>query len=283
MAMIDKIDVHVHVGKGNALLDEGMAMTRESTEPGFLLKRMDEFSIKKAIILALDIPNCFVPNDYVASLQKENPDSFIGAACINPMKHKDFGLGEMKRCHEKLGLKALKLMPPYQFFHVQDERMRPLYEYLENEGILLVVHTGVTDWPHAKLEYCRPLDVDSVATDFPKLKILMSHCGDPWFAETREVLFKNRNVYADFSGMVISSDPYRGKDYLAKFFDGWMGIFPIDRLLFGTDWPFIRFDEYEDAISSYKIPPQTQKRLGLEEKEIWERILHKNAEAMLKH
>jgi len=282
MQMMDKIDVHVHVGKGNALLDEGMAMTKESTEPDFLLKRMDEFRIKKAIILALDIPNCLVSNDYVSSLQKEHPDRFIGAACINPMKHKDFGLSEMKRCHEKLGLNALKLMPPYQFFHLQDKRVYPLYEYLEKNGILLIAHTGVTDWPYAKLEFCHPIDVDSVAVDFPRLKILMSHCGDPWCAVTREILFKNKNVYTDFSGMVISSDPYRGKAYLARFFDNWLGRFPIDRLLFGTDWPFIRFDEYEDAISSYKMPRQTLKMLGLSEKEIWERILCKNAEAMLR-
>jgi len=258
-----------------------METTNESTDPKHLIRRMDEFKIEKAVVLALDIPNCLVTNDYVASLQRKYPKRFIGAACINPMKHRDFGLKELKRCVEKLGLRVLKLMPPYQFFHLNDRRLYKIYDYMEKNKIILITHTGITDWPYAKLEYCRPLDVDSVATDFPKLRIVMAHCGDPWFFETREVLFKNRNVYADFSGMVIKSDPYRNKAFLQKFFDDYLDKFPIDRLLFATDWPFITFDEYEDAISSYKIPKKTLKAIGLPEQEIWKRILYKNAENLL--
>jgi predicted TIM-barrel fold metal-dependent hydrolase len=279
--MMDKIDVHVHVGKGNPLLDEGVATTNESTEPAFLLRRMDEFRVKKAIILALDIPGCLVSNDYVASLQKEHPGRFVGAACVNPTLHKDWGLAEVQRCFSKLELNVLKLMPPYQFFHAQDARMAPVYEFLEDNGAALMFHTGITDWPKAKLEYCRPLDIDSVATDFPKLKIIMSHCGDPWFADTRDVLFKNRNVYADFSGMAIKSDSYRNGAYLQQFFDDWLGKFPVDRVLFGTDWPFVEYGVYEDAISTYKMPKETLKRLGMGEQEAWERILFKNAASFL--
>ncbi|MGV8163097.1 MAG: amidohydrolase family protein [Candidatus Nanoarchaeia archaeon] len=276
-----KIDVHVHVGKGVPLMDEGISCTGISTDSDNLLKHMDKHHVEKAIILAMDIPGSLVSNDFVAELQAKNPDRFVGCACINPLNHPDFGILEMIRCIDKLGLKALKLMPPYQFFHVNDKRLYPLYTLLEQRNILLIVHTGTTDWQPAKLEFCRPLELDTVAVDFPKLKILMAHSGDPWFEETKDILHKNKNVYADFSGIVLESDPNRGVDNLKTFFDNYLHQFPINKLLFGTDWPFTSFESYEKALSSYKISEKALKIINLSEEEIWEKLLYSNAAKML--
>lgn len=275
-----KIDVHLHVGSGNPIVDDGVKCTGQSVDPTYLLKQMDTYEVEQAVILGMDIPGSFVSNEYVSELQKKYPKRFIGCACINPMRHWDNGVWQMKRCIKKLGFRALKLMPPYQFFHINDKRMYGLYRLLEKNGIVLIVHTGTTDWPTAKLEYCRPLEIDTVATDFPNLKILMAHSGDPWFGETRDILYKNKNVYADFSGVILGTDPNRGIANLHKFFDDYLSQFPLDRLCFGTDYPFTKFSDYEKAITTYKVSSKLLKSNKLTKKQLWEQLLYKNAKKL---
>jgi hypothetical protein len=70
-------------------------------------------------------------------------------------------------------------------------------------GSPLMVHTGDTLSETAKVKFSHPLNIDDIAVENPELKIVMCHLGNPWIIDCQEMLHKNRNVYADISGLVI--------------------------------------------------------------------------------
>ena len=73
--------------------------------------------------------------------------------------------------------------------------------------------------------------MDTVACDFPELKLIGIHTGWPWVEEMISVAYKHPNVY-------IGSDAYGPRHWSAefvRFIDSWGS----DKVLFGTDFPVI--------------------------------------------
>ena len=57
--------------------------------------------------------------------------------------------------------------------------------------------------PIIKVRFAHPLNIDEIAVENPELTIIMCHLGNPWILDCQEILYKNQNVYADISGLVI--------------------------------------------------------------------------------
>lgn len=58
------------------------------------------------------------------------------------------------------------------------------------------------------MRQAHPLLVDDIAVDFPKVKFVLCHLGNPWFQDAAQVLYKNDNVYADISGLTLGDFHY---------------------------------------------------------------------------
>lgn len=79
----------------------------------------------------------------------------------------------------------------------------------------MIIHTGDTYSRTAKVRMAHPLLVDDVAVDYPDVKFVMCHLGNPWFQDAAEVLYKNDNVYADISGLTLGEFTYEFERYVA--------------------------------------------------------------------
>jgi len=91
-----------------------------------------------------------------------------------------------------------------------------------------------------------PRLVDDVAVDYPNVKFVMCHLGNPWFQDAAEVLYKNDNVFADISGLVLGEFTYEFERYVAvrlKEMIAYMGD-PGQQLMYGTDWPLVNMKPY---------------------------------------
>ena len=66
-----------------------------------------------------------------------------------------------------------------------------------------MIHTGDTFSNNSKVRFAHPLSIDEIAVENPELTIIMCHLGNPWIPDCQEILYKNQNVYADISGLVI--------------------------------------------------------------------------------
>src|SRR5205814_835209 len=123
---------------------------------------------------------------------------------------------------------------------------RPYYKLAAKFKTPVVFHTGDTYSAQAKLKYTHPRLIDEVAVDFPDTKFVIAHFGNPWITDAAEVVYKNDNVWADLSGILIGDAAdfakmaasgvleravkriKQGIEYTEK---------PDKKFMFGSDWP----------------------------------------------
>jgi len=131
------------------------------------------------------------------------------------------------------------------------------YELAAHYNLPVFFHTGDTYSPLAKLKYAHPLGVDDVAVDHPDCRFVMCHVGNPWTLDAAEVIYKNMNVWADLSGLLVGTDEVFAAD------DGREAAVELahtiqrairyserpNRFLYGTDWPLAPMVSYRDFVA----------------------------------
>jgi predicted TIM-barrel fold metal-dependent hydrolase len=113
----------------------------------------------------------------------------------------------------------------------------------------VMIHSGDTFNPKGKLRYSHPLHIDDVAVDNPSLKLVICHIGNPWIRDCMEVCYKNKNVYADISGLVLGDFKSRFKKFMLQQVKDMILYAGEPRyLLYGTDWPICRMRTYLEFV-----------------------------------
>ena len=152
-------------------------------------------------------------------------------------------------------VKGLKLYPGYEPFYPHDKRLKVVYDLAEEFGVPVMIHSGDTYSPKGKLKYAHPLEIDEVAVDHPNVKFVICHLGNPWFQDSAEVLYKNENVYADFSGLTLGEFSYEFERYMVqrvKDMVMYMGD-PGKQLMYGSDWPLVRMGPYVKFMDNLEL------------------------------
>ena len=157
---------------------------------------------------------------------------------------------------------AFKLYPGYQYFYPGDARLKPIMSVAQQTGVPIVIHTGDLfvegTYQPPLLKYSHPLHVDEVASLHPEVMFIIAHLGNPWILDATEVLFKNKNVFADLSGLFAERiEPVYAALIEKRLCESIAFLGGADRFLFGTDWPLIGHGE---LISFFKkvIPKEDQ-------------------------
>src|SRR5688572_1441696 len=95
-----------------------------------------------------------VPNDEVHAHVQSAPERLIFFASIDPGQ--PGFLEELRRCHQHLQCKGVKLAPIYQGVHPLDPRYREIYAYCERSRLPIMIHMATTFSSGTPLEYARP-------------------------------------------------------------------------------------------------------------------------------
>jgi len=143
-------------------------------------------------------------------------------------------------------VKGIKLYPGYDKYPINDPSLEAVFRLAGKHDVPVVIHCGDTFARDAKVRMAHPLLVDDVAVDYPEVNFVICHLGNPWFQDTAEVLYKNDNVYADMSGLILGDFTYEFERYLVtrvKDMIAYMGE-PGRQLMFGTDWPLVEMAPY---------------------------------------
>ena len=175
-------------------------------------------------------------------------------AGISYLNYRQTDLRELSEYLEEGLVKGLKLYPGYEPFFPWDPRVRVVYELAVEFDVPVMIHSGDTYSPTAKIKYAHPLQIDEVAVDFPQLKIIICHLGNPWFRDCIEVVYKNSNVYADLSGLVLGNFNSAFERYLKKQLDEIL-LYAGEPswLLFGSDWPLCDMKDYVNFLHKTKL------------------------------
>jgi predicted TIM-barrel fold metal-dependent hydrolase len=132
------------------------------------------------------------------------------------------------------------------------------YDLAARHNVPVIFHTGDTYSPRAKLRFSQPLAVDDVAVDHPKVRFVLAHLGNPWLLDAAEVVYKNVNVWADLSGLVVgdettfTSEERREAllDVAAALRQAFRYAERPNRFLFGSDWPLAPMSAYRDFVAA---------------------------------
>jgi predicted TIM-barrel fold metal-dependent hydrolase len=179
---------------------------------------------------------------------------------------------ELRDLLQARAIKGLKLYPGYEPFYPADPKLEPAYRLAEEFDVPVMIHTGDTYAPGGKVKYSHPLHVDEVAVDFPKVKFLICHLGNPWFRDCMEVVYKNENVYTDISGLTLGDFTDRFEEYMRQQLKEMLlwGVNP-NKVLYGTDWPLATMESYLQFMNELSLPPRER-----------DMMLHENAAALFK-
>ncbi len=199
------------------------------------------------------LSDMWVDDRFVADYVSQHPDRLIGFLSVDPTQ-----AGwerELREGHEGLGLRGIKLLPMYGGYRPDDARLDPLWRYTSDEQLPVLLHTGTTFVAQAPLECTLPRHVDSVATRFPDVKIIMAHLGHPYEGECVATFRKHPNVYADVSALHYRPFQLYHSLMLVQEYGAW------DKVLFGTDYPFTNVNDsvagirgLNDMLEGTKLP-----------------------------
>jgi predicted TIM-barrel fold metal-dependent hydrolase len=152
-------------------------------------------------------------------------------------------------------VKGLKLYPGYEPFYPSDPKLEPAYELAAKHDVPVMIHCGDTYSPKGKVKYSHPLHVDEVAVDHPRVRFVICHLGNPWLPDCMEVVYKNANVFADISGLVLGDFTDRFEVYLRRQLQDLLvwGVDP-QSVLYGSDWPISSMESYVEFMDALKLP-----------------------------
>ncbi|WP_028311293.1 amidohydrolase family protein [Derxia gummosa] len=178
-----------------------------------------------------------IPNEEIAEAAKNNSDTLIAFASIDPHKGK-MGAREARRLIEEHGVRGFKFHPTVQGFHPWDRMAWPIYEVIEEYGLPAIFHSGHSGIGSGmrcggglKLEYSNPMHLDEVAAHFGSMQIVIAHPSWPWQDEALSVAMHKPNVWIDLSGWSPKYFPPQLVQYANTLLK--------DRMLFGSDYPLI--------------------------------------------
>jgi hypothetical protein len=229
-----------------------------------LMNEMNAAGVEKSVILALDYniepPLIKIGNDDVAQMVRQNPERFIGFASVCPTemdnkrsviteKSVNRAVNELRRAVEELHLRGLKLLPPFQHFYPNDERLFPLYEEVARLDIPILIHTGGEDFP-GLVKYCNPVFLDDVAKSFPEITIIAAHMGSypfgVWFEEMMMVVDENPNIYVDLAALRPRELIEQGLLHRA------IKLIGSEKIIFGSDYPVVFYHAMTDSVRTIK-------------------------------
>jgi predicted TIM-barrel fold metal-dependent hydrolase len=204
-------------------------------------------------ILKMDVPNAFVA-EFVA----RHKNCARGFACVQPFE--EDAPKTLTHAIRGLGLHGLKISPVYGGFDPWGREAGELYKVCDALGVPLLWHQSAAYASGAWLEMANPILLDRICREFPRLKMIVAHLGQPWMAETVMLLRKHPHIYSDLSARFHRKyQLYQGLMLAHEY-----GV--TKQLLFGSDYPvrttaaalaeFRSLNDWEDGVRLPRFPEE---------------------------
>ncbi len=214
-------------------------------------------------------------NDFLHEAAEKYPGKVRSFFAADPLK--EYALPEFQRCHHLYDVGGLKLhfsaSQVYLTVPEHVEKVKPIFQFAAEKELPVLVHFD--NW-HPKFgEPDIRILVDSILADCSPLTIRIAHFGTSGgFSEkTREILdifirFFNENkiskrhrILFDLSAVALDKD----SEGVSKLSDEDFNILSqyikklgTEKILFGTDYPLYRADEYYNILKSKLALSETE-------------------------
>jgi hypothetical protein len=185
-----------------------------------------------------------IPDDEasVTKARTAHADRFFAAAMVNPRAWNADGASVAMS-----GVQIACLFPAMHLYSIQDDCVRPMFEWAEQNNRAVFVHCGALSvGVRAKLglesrfdlRFSNPADLHAVALRHPSVPIIVPHFGAGYFREALMLADLCPNVYLDTSSSNHWMRYQESHLDLRHVFRRTLDVAGPGRILFGTDSSF---------------------------------------------
>lgn len=257
------IDAHMHLSHIESFKETAANRSFVDYSVEGLLKEYADNGVVLGIGMGLteSVPGGFPDREAATPMgldmiESAYPKQIVYCPGVNPYRLNQDGLDALERAIQRPEAVGIKIYLGYYPFYAYDDVYQPVYELAKRYELPVVYHTGDTYSERGLLKYSHPLTIDEVAVQHREINFMMAHLGDPWVLDGMEVVYKNRNVFADLSGLVVgdAAECARMKDSPVAFMHLRHAVAygnHYEKLLFGTDWPLAPVHPYMQFVEEF--------------------------------
>lgn len=220
-----------------------------------LIASMDRAGIDMSVVCGFcwrDPGLCAFHNDYIIDVVRRYPNRLVGLAVVQPAKGAGV-MAELQRCLSA-GLRGVgELNADAQGFGLDDfTLLEPMVSTLVDAGALMLLHTSEpVGHLYPGKGNADPRVVYRFISRFPNLKLICAHWGGglPFYELMPEVAATAKNVLYDTAASTLLYD---------------MSVFRLaadmvghHKILFGTDYPLLRQDNFLNRVRGLELPGPT--------------------------
>jgi predicted TIM-barrel fold metal-dependent hydrolase len=228
-----------------------------------LVKRIEEETKKAGVGHALCMPRFEVSDRDPLGIQETlalatlvRGPTLHPVGLVHPERFDRDHLARVEAVLKEGKVKALKVYLGYLHYEPNCPAYRRYYKLAAKHKVPVIFHCGDTYSDTAKVKYAHPLKIDEVAVDFPETKFVLAHFGNPWIMDAAQLVYKNKNVFADLSAILIGDAEEFATmkeegvlDRAAKRIkEGIEYSEAPEKFLFGSDWPLAPIASYRDFV-----------------------------------
>jgi hypothetical protein len=193
--------------------------------PAAMVARMDRVGIERVCISShTAVYSDFrAGNDETAAAIEAFPSRFVGGVVLNAHYPEDIA-SELDRRLDHGGFRFIKLHSSLHRFELHSEACEPIWSEAEKRGLPVLVHSwaGSSDCGYAACE--------AVAKKHPEVRLILGHSLAPdGYPDACRLVESYPNVCLDTATSLVN---YGQLDYM-------VGRIGADRILFGSDMPFL--------------------------------------------
>lgn len=207
--------------------------------PEALLEQLDAAGIGACVVTIMEPDHA----EWVGQAHKKYPRKILPAMIVNPLE----GYKEIQRVieyHERYGVRCLRI-PPFRYTLPPTDRVYwPFYVKALELNLAVSMNAGMPG-PRRPGHVQNPIHYDEVAYHFPDLRLIMSHCGQPWIEEVISTISHWDNVYMSCTSVAPK--------YWPENFVHFINTRGREKMMFGTEYPTIVWDRGRNEVDALGI------------------------------
>ncbi|XOV89714.1 MAG: amidohydrolase family protein [Pseudomonadota bacterium] len=209
-----------------------------------LLAQLDSANIGAAVVSIMQEDHA----DWVGRAHAKYPQKILPAMIVNPLN----GIDEVRKVvhyHETFGVRCLRI-PPFRYSLPPTDRVYwPFYVKAIELDMAVSMNAGMPGPRHPGWVQ-NPIHFDEVAFHFPELRLIMTHCGQPWIDEAISTIAHWDNVYMSCCAVAPK--------YWPEAFVQFINTRGKDKMMFGTEYPTIAWDRGRAEVDALGLRDNVQ-------------------------
>ncbi len=247
------IDVHAHMGPWHNFY------VPENPWGDGMVAVMDSCGIDVAVTapIAGIGPDPVLGNRQAAEAADRYPDRIAAYCTVSPNCPETEMVQQMETCVLGRGFKGIKIHSEMHRYPVEGPGYRAAWAFAHEHDLPRLVHT----WEASPR--CGPLLLEPIGKEFPRARIIIGHSGvtPQGIREAIQAANRTPNLYLDLT-----------KSYMHRgLLEEMTAAVGAERLLFGTDFPFLDCRPQIGYVAIARIPDENKRKIfGLNAKQLFD-------------